>query len=367
MRIRTLTVAFVICVVLLPALSSSAPPGCATNISAGDAIFLQDKGSTNTAAFCYTITRSGTAIKGTATRYDPAPGTRTPLDERGNIPVALAEKLFRDAEAGMPLSALTLPRCVKSASFGSSQYVWFKGERSPDLCGPGVGSGPIEALEEDFASVWGALQKRTGQTSAAEATVDPPHVEADLSVSAEIVSQDYCRLTAEDHEVHFSVRLTFTNVSDHRVILERDVERPPLVTVARNVADAQNGHFEYTFNLGPITGLSTAPPFGDRPNDTYFITLLPGQTYEATVTVPILVPEKSATTGKGPAGDHVLQVALNTFPYQTGIYTNPANARQLSLRWSKYGHLATGWIYSDFAPLSLPELFDDAVCESPKS
>ena len=201
------------------------------------------------------------------------------------------------------------------------------------------------------------------QSSPAEVTVYRPQGEPDLSVSADILSQEYCRLTPEDHEVHFSVRLTFTNVSNHRVILQREVEPPSYVHVARNVSDGQKRKFEYVFNLGFPTGLSTAPEFGDRPDETYFITLLPGQSYEATVTTEIMVAEKSAQTGRGPGGDHVLQVALNTLPYQSGIYTNPVNAKQLSPRWSKYGHLATGWIYSDFAPFSLPEVFDDAVCE----
>jgi hypothetical protein len=209
------------------------------------------------------------------------------------------------------------------------------------------------------------------QTSAADATADRPRVERyqtapvepDLSASAEIINQDYCRVTPEDHAVHFSVRLTFTNVSKHRVILAREVERPPVVNVARNSDDGQKGKFEYTFGADLITGVSTLPQFGDLPDETYFIILLPGRTYEATVAASILVSEKSVNTGKGPGGDHVLQIALNTLPYQSGIYTNPVDARQLSLRWSKYGHLASGWIYSDFAPFSLPEAFDDAVCD----
>jgi len=131
------------------------PHGCASaaaSKSNEDEVFLQDSGSTNAASFCYAVTRSGKVAKRTgATIFQKRQGAPVPPDEQGSIPASLAEKLFGDVEAAMPLSALPAARCAKSVSFGSYRYVWFKGEKSPDLCGRG--SEKVAALQQDFARV----------------------------------------------------------------------------------------------------------------------------------------------------------------------------------------------------------------------
>jgi hypothetical protein len=136
-------------------LAAPAVPGCASaEVSKSDEepIFLQDSGSTNTAAFCYTVTRFGKVIKRTgATVIQRRQGRANSSDEEGRISASLAEKLFSDTEVAMPLSELPMARCVRSVSFGTSRYIWFKGEKSPDLCGRG--NEKISALKEDFAQV----------------------------------------------------------------------------------------------------------------------------------------------------------------------------------------------------------------------
>lgn len=151
----TFLLAAFLCLGSILRLSAAAPPGCACegdSKSEPEEIFLQDSGSTNTAAFCYTVTRSGKVIKRTAaTRFQRRQGRPVFFQEQGSIPASLAEKLFSDIEAAMPLSALPVARCVKSASFGTSRYVWFKGEKSPDLCGRD--SEKVATLTDDFAKV----------------------------------------------------------------------------------------------------------------------------------------------------------------------------------------------------------------------
>jgi hypothetical protein len=152
---RTFMLAGFLCLGSILPLSAEAPPGCASggdSKSGQDEIYLQDSGSTNTAPFCYTVTRSGKVIKRTgATRFRRRPGRPALSQEQGSIPAWLAEKLFRDVEAAMPLSALPAAYCAKSASFGTSRYVWFKGEKSPDLCGRD--NKKVTALQDDFAEV----------------------------------------------------------------------------------------------------------------------------------------------------------------------------------------------------------------------
>jgi hypothetical protein len=155
---RAFMLAVFLCLSSILSLSAPAPPGCA---SAGDSksdqeeIFLQDSGSTNTAAFCYTVARSGKVIKRTGiTVFQRRQGKPDFSEEQGSIPASLAEKLFSDVEAAMPLSTLPAAHCVKSASFGTSRYVWFKREKSPDLCGRD--DERLAVLKNDFAIVMSA-------------------------------------------------------------------------------------------------------------------------------------------------------------------------------------------------------------------
>ena len=155
---RVISLAAFLCLSSFPCLAAPPPPGCASatvSQSDQDPIFLQDSGSTNTPAFCYTVSRSGKVVKRTGTTVvQRRQGEANLPDRQASIPSPLAEKLFADAETAMPLSGLPVARCVKSASFGTSRYVWFKGERSPDLCGRG--SEKVAALEDDFAKVMSA-------------------------------------------------------------------------------------------------------------------------------------------------------------------------------------------------------------------
>jgi len=49
------------------------------------------------------------------------------------LPVQVVRKLFSDLEAVMPLSGLESIGCAKSASFGTTTFVTYKGQTSPDI------------------------------------------------------------------------------------------------------------------------------------------------------------------------------------------------------------------------------------------
>ena len=210
------------------------------------------------------------------------------------------------------------------------------------------------------------------QTSASPATAARLPLEPDLAVVADIVGLTYCRADAEAFGVKMDIRLRFTNVSNHPVILARSIESPQLVRVAKNTRDAQNGDFEYDPDSHYLTSeLPSSPQFGDRPDAKYFVTLLPNQSYEATVASWVAGAEHAAKGGKGtgllPKGSHVLQLGVNTWPYQWPYFTSPLSAKQLSERWKKYGHLASGWVHSAFVPFVIPEQFDNPPCDAPQS
>ena len=134
--------------------AANVPLGCAapSSQSNDEVIFFLVTRSTNTPSYCYTVTRSGIVIKETgASRFQNRPGQLEPFDQQGSVSTGLTEKIFGDVEASRPLSALPKTHCAKSVSFGTSQYVFFKGEKSPDLCG--FDNEKIETLKGDLAKI----------------------------------------------------------------------------------------------------------------------------------------------------------------------------------------------------------------------
>jgi hypothetical protein len=90
----------------------------------GAAVIL-NTGSTNTSGYRIVVQRSGAA------EFIDAKRRAT-----GRIPAALAAKFFGELESAMPLSKIPIYPCMKSASFGTALFIWWRGERSPDLTCP---------------------------------------------------------------------------------------------------------------------------------------------------------------------------------------------------------------------------------------
>jgi hypothetical protein len=75
------------------------------------------------------------------------------------VPANIAERFFADLTAAMPLAQLPVGQpCFKSASFGSSTFINFANQRSPDL---GCATGPqAQLLIADVAAIKHALNIR---------------------------------------------------------------------------------------------------------------------------------------------------------------------------------------------------------------
>ena len=109
----------------------------------GAAVIL-NTGSTNTVGYRIVVQESGKAwfVHG-ATRAG------------GIVPEKINGKLFADLRAAMPLSQLPVVPCMKSASFGTMTFVWWRGERSHDISCPG--SAKASALQDDAVAVAASL------------------------------------------------------------------------------------------------------------------------------------------------------------------------------------------------------------------
>ena len=117
------------------------PPAPYLPVPKGAAVIL-DTGSTNTAAYRIVVAQSGAATW----IFQQGRSSTTQL------PADLTSRFFDDLRAGMPLSKLAIAPCMKSASFGTSRFVWWRGQRSPDITCPGAA-----AIEHDADAIARAL------------------------------------------------------------------------------------------------------------------------------------------------------------------------------------------------------------------
>jgi len=117
----------VILALIAPVAALAATPVPYLPVPKGAAVIL-NTGSTNALGYRIVIQQSGAAeyIHG---------------DKRATatVPNAVTTKFFTDLQAAMPLKVHPMIHCMKSVSFGTSLFVWWKGARSYDLtCGTNV-------------------------------------------------------------------------------------------------------------------------------------------------------------------------------------------------------------------------------------
>ncbi|MBV8751102.1 MAG: hypothetical protein JO103_15450 [Candidatus Eremiobacteraeota bacterium] len=109
-----------------------------------DEALILDSGSSNRAGYRLRVYANGT----TALQQGD-----TPI--RKQIPPALVKRFFADLQAAGPLDQLKVAHCMKSASFGSTTQIGYRGVMSPDVSCPGTS--PIaRALSIDVTAIAGA-------------------------------------------------------------------------------------------------------------------------------------------------------------------------------------------------------------------
>lgn len=215
-----------------------------------------------------------------------------------------------------------------------------------------------------------ALQCQSAIGTASKQALPTSPQERDLSVEAKIVAQSYCHVDDEAFSVRMEVKLNFTNSSDQPIVMARRIESPPIVRVAKKMRDALNGNFEYDPRPDFIVSeLPQAPPFGERPDPKYFITLAPKKSYEVGVVTGVIGATRASKarrdSGLLAKGAHLLELGVSTWPYEWPYFDSKTDVKKLSQRWSRYGHLANGLVYSNFVPFTIPEQFVNPPCASP--
>jgi hypothetical protein len=119
-------------------------------VPSGGAVIL-NTGSTNTLGYRISVGTKGEAwfvVAGHPVQHS-------------RISRALARKFFAHLRAAMPLSRLGVEQCMKSASFGTSVFVSWRGQRSPDLTCAGDNA-RARALSDDVNQIAAALHLNGG-------------------------------------------------------------------------------------------------------------------------------------------------------------------------------------------------------------
>jgi hypothetical protein len=125
---------------------------------------IEDTGSTNRLGLRVTFDREGHAT------VESRRGDSRQVKLAGSI----CQHFMRDLEAVGPLVDIPVGHCAKSVSFGSSLFVEFKGDRSPDLSCPAHDSRSGE-LQKHANQILQAAREAAGIPSRRAITVPVPN------------------------------------------------------------------------------------------------------------------------------------------------------------------------------------------------
>jgi hypothetical protein len=145
------------CASMTPQPATAVPPNAAVIINSG---------STNTRPYRIVVSPDGKAL--VWVEGEPA--------RKATVSAKAAASFFAHLAAAMPLGKIPQTPCMKSASFGSSTCVQYKGQKSPDLtCGI---QGTSAKLAADVASIVSELKVVTLGRSGRRTIVPQPVVPA---------------------------------------------------------------------------------------------------------------------------------------------------------------------------------------------
>ena len=125
------------------------------------------------------------------------------------------------------------------------------------------------------------FQVQAQQNKDARETI--PSAENLLSVHGEVVAQNYCHNYHDMFSVFMDLKLRFTNVSDHAVILSKTIESPN-VRAARDTEAGKRGDFLYHPDAHfAVAELHKSPAFKNAPDSKLFVILNAGESFEVLV------------------------------------------------------------------------------------
>ena len=152
-----------------------------------------------------------------------------------------------------------------------------------------------------------------------------------LLLSTSIVSQKYCQGDMDLDSLRLVLSLNFTNVGRKSLILYKGSSLVSRLMISRDLKELAERRFEVNSSLTQVTDESSEKISGPEPNEL-FITLPPGASYktEATISIFVVRGRGSKIPGAVPAGDHVLQIEVPTWPASNDLAKTLRNLWQSS-------------------------------------
>lgn len=155
-----------------------------------------------------------------------------------------------------------------------------------------------------------------------------------VKLAINVVDQKYCTGDADLDALRLSVRFTFTNTSNRRLILYKSADLISRIMIGETLADIEAARFQVDSSLTGLTAGGRECFQGSTPSRC-FVVLPPGASYEAQAVVGVFVvrDETREFTGAVRSGEHVLQVRISTWPESAEL------AKKLRRRWARIGYL----------------------------
>ena len=184
-----------------------------------------------------------------------------------------------------------------------------------------------------------------------------------LVVTAKILSQSYCHVDDSSFGVLINVQLHFENVSDVPVILSKKIDAPSLVRVAKDGNAIKSNTFEFAPTPDRfVANNPQTPDFGQSPSLHLFAILLPGQARDTDTQTTVIASQGNAKDAPPlRPGVHVLQLGISLWPYY-----GYDSLDELQRKWSRFGILQHGLVYTNVIPFVIPKHFKNPSCRVPR-
>jgi hypothetical protein len=174
-----------------------------------------------------------------------------------------------------------------------------------------------------------------------------------LKIDAEILQQRYCPFDKNTYTIKFTVRMRFTNQSDHKIILSKGVGGGVVFhgVVASDAKNLASENYEYNSNLsiwdGTVVYLQPETPERFNSPDSTFAILAPGESIRNAgyywADSAGALPGSTPNHGTLQPGDHVLSVKL--YPW-----SHKPDPIEIHKKWEPIGEL----IYYPFKTGPIP-------------
>lgn len=185
-----------------------------------------------------------------------------------------------------------------------------------------------------------------------------------LLLTTEILKETYCDGPDPDFvTLRLLLGVSFANVGNQKVILQRGGKSVPVAKVSKTVEDSIANRFETTIDYTILAGGSKPQKLTKRPPLRIFVILSPGETYQTVTEISLPVPRNDPLPPDINPGNHYLQIEVSMWDQAE------SEARLKGRSWKNEGFLWSESVVSKPMPFTVrthPNS-EDCNCETAKT